>query len=262
VFGRPVKVMIAGDSVGWSLGWDLGEDFTDSVTLGNRALLGCGLMPPESSFSIGDADPEPYHDLCGDADLAEFRGLLDEPDAVLLWIGAWEVYDHVVDGTPYPVGSKRYERLLEQRIQERVDRFKSVGAVTIMPVVPCFAVGAARLGTERQDQERLDWINERVMSVAERNRGWVRLVDPWDLLCTEDGEAILETPDGLPLRQDGSHFDPPAAVWLWNSWLAGQVGAAFDVPSPPGEADSSTTTSTVPARSEAPPAVPAAAGPR
>jgi hypothetical protein len=144
----------------------------------------------------------------------------------------------------HPVGSERYERVLEQRIQERIDRYKAVGAVTIMPVVPCFAVGAARLGTERQDQDRLDWVNERIEAVAERNRGWVRLIDPWDPLCTDDGEAILETPTGLPLREDGSHFDPPAAVWFWNTWLAGQMGAAVDVPPPPtpSPAPSSTTT--------------------
>jgi peptidoglycan/LPS O-acetylase OafA/YrhL len=228
--GRPLKVMIAGDSVGWSLGWTLGPELTDSVALSNRALIGCGVMDPESSFVIGAAPPERYPDLCQQADLAELRGLSESPDAVLLWLGAWEVYDHVVDGEVLEVGSARFARLLEQRIQERIDRYRAVGAVTVMPVVPCFAQGASRLGTERQDAERLAWVNERTLAVAERNRGWVRLIDPWGPLCTDEGEAVAQTPAGVPLREDGSHFDPPAAVWFWNSWLAGQLGAVFDVP--------------------------------
>jgi hypothetical protein len=255
--GRPMKVMIAGDSVGWSLGWGLGPDLTESVSVSNRALIGCGLMDPGTSFVVGDAPPEQYPELCHQAALAELRGLSESPDAVLLWVGAWEVYDHIADDEVLTVGSKRFARVLEQRIQERIDRYRAVGAVTVIPVVPCFAQGAARLGTERQDTERLDWVNERTRKVAERNRGWVRLIDPWRPLCTDEGEAIAQTPQGIPLREDGSHFDPPAAVWFWNSWLAGQMGAVFDVPPVPGEA--TTTTSTVAGQADVAPAVPAAA---
>jgi hypothetical protein len=245
--GRPLQVMIAGDSVGWSLGWQLGPTLTPMVKLEDKALIGCGLMPWTSSFVVGDRPPEQYPDLCGKAELAELQGLSRSPDAVLLWAGAWEVYDHEVDGVSYRVGTKRFARLLEERIQLRVDRYRSKGAVTIMPLVPCFAENAARLGTERQDPDRIDWVNDRIRAVAERNTGWVRLIDPSGQLCDADGQAIPETPEGIPLREDGSHFDPPAAVWFWNSWLAWNMGAAFDVPAPPAPPTTTTTATTVPA---------------
>ena len=84
-------------------------------------------------------------------------------------------------------------------------------------------------------------MNARVRAVAKRNKGWVRLIDPDSKLCDASGTALSTTPDGIPLRQDGSHFDPPAARWFWNSWLTGQLGAAFDV-TPPSPASTTTTT--------------------
>jgi len=239
--GRPMKVMIAGDSVGWSLGWDLHGGVDTSVSLFDRAVIGCGLMPPDSKFKVKGREPEQYGKLCQSADLVEYKGLGEQPDAVLLWIGAWEVYDHEYQGTSYRVGTKRYAEFLEDRIQQRVDKYRGVGAATIMPVVPCFARNAARLGDERQDAERIDWVNERVRNVAKRNVGWVRLIDPSGKLCNPDGSAVAATPDGVPLREDGSHFDPPAAIWFWNSWLVGQMGAAFDV-TPPADPNATTTT--------------------
>jgi peptidoglycan/LPS O-acetylase OafA/YrhL len=241
--GRPLKVMVAGDSVGWSIAWKLEGQYDQAqVAITDRAVIGCGLMPKESKFIVKGREPEQYGEPCNDVDLVEFKGLGEQPDVVVFWLGAWEVYDHEYQGVSYRVGTKRYARFLEERIQERIDKYRGVGAATVMPIVPCFAENAARLGHERQDQERLDWVNARVRAVAKRNKGWVRLIDPAPKLC--DGTTALPTtPDGIPLREDGSHFDPPAARWFWNTWLTGQMGAAFDIPPPAGE---TTTTSAQP----------------
>ncbi len=233
--GRPLQVMVAGDSVGWSLAWELGGQVNPSVAVRNRAVIGCGLMPPDATALIAGQDPQPYRDLCEKADLVEYKGLGDPTDVVLLWVGAWEVYDQEYQGVRYRVGTERYADFLEEQMQERIDRYRGVGAPTIMPVVPCFGPNAAALGHERVDPERVDWVNERVRAVARRNAGWVRLIDPDHKLCDEAGKALAATPEGIPLREDGSHFDPPAAVWFWNSWLVGQVGAAFDIAPPPAE---------------------------
>ena len=230
--GRPLRIMMAGDSVGWSIGWNLQHKVTPTVRIQDRAVIGCGLMPPDAKFIAGDRPPEQYGDLCTKADLVELKGLSNHPDAVLLWVGAWEVYDHVYRGKSYRVGTKRYAKFLEERMQERIDRYTGIGAATVMPVVPCFAPNAARLGHERLEADRVDWVNARVRAVAKRNPGWVRLIDPSTKLCTRAGKSLAKTPEGIPLREDGSHFDPPAAIWFWNTWLAGQMGAAFDVPNP------------------------------
>lgn len=241
--GRPLKVMIAGDSVGWSIGWGLEDDLTPTVAPDDRALIGCGVLPQSARFIVGSRDPETYPELCQEAEVAEFRGLGAAPDVVLLWIGAWEVYDQELQGRRYDVGTQAFADLLEGRLQERIDRYRTAGAATVMALLPCFAPNAARLGNERHEQRRLDWVNARMRAVAQRNRGWVRLIDPDPVLCTPDGDSIAKTPTGLPLREDGSHFDPPAATWFWNAWLAGQLGAAF--PTPPPATTTTTTTAAV-----------------
>jgi peptidoglycan/LPS O-acetylase OafA/YrhL len=241
--GRPLKVMVAGDSVGWSLAWKLDGGVDPSVAIADRAVIGCGLMPPDAKFIVKGLEPEQYGEPCQKADLVELKGLGEGPDVVLLWVGAWEVYDHEYQGKSYRVGTKRYGDFLEERMQERIDKYRGIGAATVLPVVPCFGENAARLGHERQDAKRVDWVNERVRAVAQRNAGWVRLVDPEPKLC-ENGEALATTPDGIPLREDGSHFDPPAAVWLWNTWLVGQMGAAFDVVPPAPETPTTTAVPT------------------
>ena len=116
---------------------------------------------------------------------------------------------------------------MEQRLQERVDQYRAAGVATVMPTVPCFGTVAPRLGEERYSAERRAWVNERLLAVAARNRTWVRVIDPTPTLCDEQGQARAETPDGVPIRADGAHFDTDSAAWFWNTWLAGQLGAAF-----------------------------------
>ena len=236
--GRPLHIMVAGDSVGWSIAWGLKDQVTPSVKVQDRAVIGCGLMPPDSKYVVDGHPPKQYGPLCQQADLVELKGLSNHPDAVLLWVGAWEVYDHQYQGLDYRVGTRRYATFLEQRLQMRVDRYRGIGAGTLLPVVPCFAPNAAALGDDRLKADRVDWINARVRAVADRNPGWVRLIDPESKLCDPSGHALAKTPTGISLREDGSHFDPPAAIWFWNTWLAGQFGAAFDIPKP-------TTTTTI-----------------
>jgi len=228
VRGRPLQVMIAGDSVGWSLGWRPSSDLTRAIQIEDRAIIGCGLMPPDSAFIIGEAAPETYGTLCQDQAEAERIGLESGPDVVLLWVGAWEVYDHEVAGVTLRVGSKAYSSILDARIQARIDQYREAGVPTVISKLPCFGENAARLGTERYDRSRIDWVNTRLEEVAARNRGWVHLIDPDGTLCSADGKALGAIPGGHPLRADGAHFDQESAAWFWNDWLAGQLAASFD----------------------------------
>ncbi len=225
--GRPLRVMIAGDSVGWSLGWDPSPQLTSSVQIEGRAIIGCGVMPPASFWVVGGKGAEPYSPYCKEQAEAERIGLESGPDVVLLWLGAWEVYDHVVFGREVRVFSEEFAEIVEQRLQERIDQYRAVGVPTVMPMVPCFGRQAARLGRERYEPERREWVNERLMAVAARNRTWARVIDPTARLCDAEGRSLENTPDGIPIRGDGAHFDTDSAAWFWNTWLAGQLGAAF-----------------------------------
>lgn len=230
VFGRPLRIMIAGDSVGWSLGWDQSDDLTGSVLVDDRAMIGCGVMPPHALYVVGGHGSEPYNAFCVEQADGEGFGLDSGPDVALLWLGAWEVYDHDLDGRRLEVFTDEYAAVVERRIQERIDRYRAAGVPTVMPTVPCFGSSPPWLGRERQDERRREWADERLLAVAARNRTWVRLIDPTRVLCHEDGSAIETTPEGVVIRADGAHFDSRSAAWFWNTWLAGQVGAAYGAP--------------------------------
>ncbi len=231
--GRPLRVMVAGDSVAWSLGWEVEPLLDPGLRVDLRALIGCGVMPPEGRWVSGGTGPQGYAAVCPEAPEVESLGLEGRPDVVLLWLGAWEVYDQVVAGERLEVGGARYAEVLEARIQERIDRYRAVGAPTVMPVVPCFGEDAAgSQDDERREGDRVRWVNARIRAVAARNPGWVRLIDPSGKLCDGRGQALGATPDGIVLREDGSHFDADAAAWLWNGWLGGQLAEAF-APAPP-----------------------------
>ena len=225
--GRSLRVMIAGDSVGWSLGWVPSDDLTRSVKIEDRAIIGCGVMPPASFWVVEGRGSEKYSAYCLEQENAERLGLDNGPDVVLLWLGAWEVYDHVVFGQKISVFTDEYAKILEQRLQERIDQYRAEGIPTVMPTVPCFGKQASRLGQERYDEKRRQWVNERLLAVAARNRTWVRVIDPTAKLCDAEGNSIDKTPEGVPIREDGAHFDTDSAAWFWNTWLAGQLGAAF-----------------------------------
>ena len=57
-------MMIAGDSVGWSLGWEPSDDLTRSVKIEDRAIIGCGVMPPASFWVVEGRGSEKYSAYC------------------------------------------------------------------------------------------------------------------------------------------------------------------------------------------------------
>ncbi|MCU1496056.1 MAG: hypothetical protein JWM47_9 [Acidimicrobiales bacterium] len=220
----PVRVMLAGDSVGWSLGWNVAPELQRVALVSNRALLGCGIMAPDATYVVA-GEVRRYNPACHAAEESERVGLAESPDVVVLWIGAWDVYDQRLDGRDLDVGSTAYARELEGRIQRRVDEYRRHGVPTVLPLVPCFGKGAPTYGSERQEPDRLEWLDDRLRAVAARNRTWVRLIDPGAVLC-RDGVPV-PGPDDSTLRHDGMHFADEQALWFWTNWLAPQLHAAL-----------------------------------
>jgi len=231
IHDRALKVLLVGDSVGWSLGFRV-ENIPSGIDLSDRALIGCGLHPQYARFIVGNREPEEYPESCLKQDEVEQYGLDWGPDVVLLWFGAWEIFDHEINGQRLNVGTPEMKEALETRIQDRVNRYRSLGLPTLIAALGCFGPNATRLGNERHDRDRIDWVNARIRAVAKRNRGWVRIIDPTKQICEDDLTAREKTPDGEQMRPDGAHFVATTASWFWNEWLAGQIAAALSVPPP------------------------------
>ena len=229
VHGRPLRVVLLGDSVAWTLGWSMEGGLDPGIELSTRAIIGCGMMPIDAAWGAAGSDMQDYGSLCAEQAEAERKGYADEPDLILLWMGAWEVFDHVWQGEELKVGSQRYAEVLEGRIQERIDRAREIGVPVVVAVVPCMGeVPAGTFDGVRREEDRVRWVNDRIRKVALRNPGWVRMVDPTSQLCDSSGQPIETTAHGVEIRPDGVHFEVDSAMWLWNTWLTRALASAFD----------------------------------
>ena len=77
---RPLRIMVAGDSVGWSLAWAASRsDLLTSVQISNRALIGCGILPARAVRLYAAGDPAPYDAACADSTDAQFLGPAEHP---------------------------------------------------------------------------------------------------------------------------------------------------------------------------------------
>ncbi|MBX3313089.1 MAG: acyltransferase family protein [Actinobacteria bacterium] len=234
VFGRPLRTILVGDSVGWSIAWGLHDALLPEIDVQDRALIGCGSVTYGGTWGFAGGDQYRYYDTCVDQEQAEQVGFDQGPDVALMWIGAWEVFDQQLDGRSYAIDTPEYASMLRSDIQRRVDRARERGIAFLLPVVPCFGISDNPVHNERRrDTDAVAWVNEQIRAVAEHNPGWVRLIDPGDVLCDADGEAYTSI-DGVTVRQDGSHFDRVGATWFWNAWLGRAVASAFPGPTASG----------------------------
>ncbi|HEY4375630.1 MAG TPA: acyltransferase, partial [Acidimicrobiales bacterium] len=121
--GRPVRIMVTGDSVGWSLGWGIKDGTIANAEIDDRGLIGCGVMPQALSKWITAAEPDPqgYYVDCPEQPQAEAIGLQGRPDAVVLSAGTWEIYDQEYLGKRWRVGTKAYGDLLTELLQDRIN---------------------------------------------------------------------------------------------------------------------------------------------
>lgn len=223
IFGRPLRILMIGDSAPMTLGPV--DPFGDElgIEVQNRSFMGCGLVPHGWAFEMPEREDRFYPDRCVHQPKAQETGLEAGPDVVMLWVGAWDVFDQRrPDGTLFRNGSDAYGFLVRTWLQERIDRNRSVGVATVLVEVPCFGTRDGELRT----LEAVDWFNDQVRMVANSNPGWVRTIQPEKALC-RDGKPDVENADGDPVRPDGLHFDEAGREWLWRTWLADAIASSF-----------------------------------
>ncbi|MGH9244423.1 MAG: acyltransferase family protein [Acidimicrobiales bacterium] len=215
-----VRVMLVGDSVAFSLGYQP-ESFPTGIAVEPRAQLGCGVArgrPVISGRAVATRDE------C-DEWPTYWRDGIDtfEPDVAVLQVGAWEVLDHDVGGRRLEVGTTAYRDYLAKELDLALSILTRDDTPVAVLTVPCFderdpELGAAK--SERNDPERVAWVNDVLRDVAGSAPGDVELIELGPYLCPK-GQPRPE-PDGLRYRRDGVHFTPEGARAVWE-WLAPQL---------------------------------------
>ena len=214
-----LDVLLVGDSIAFSLGY-YGDSAATAgglrVTTG--AVIGCGVARGVLTTEEGGRAPltgrcDTWPDLWADK-VAEAR-----PDVSVILIGAWEIFDHEVDGKLLEVGTDEYEEYLRSELQTGVDILSAGGSPVVLLTAPCFARSGKEGSNwkERGEAERVDWVNEVILRFAEDHPDQVTVADLHEKVCPSG--TYQEKVDGIDLHNDGAHYNATSAPVFWN-WLA------------------------------------------
>ncbi len=214
---RPVRVMVVGDSVAWTLSYATPE-VPATLEMSSAALIGCGLV---DGYALPGGKVDTSSEECdGWSDYWQVQAAATAPDVVLVQFGAWEVYDHLVDGRTVRSGTAEMRDLVRAGLDRGVGALLAVDPAVRLVFVgsPCMRERDARLGgasSERNDPERVAWVNEVISDYAADVGPRAVYLDLGELLCP-DGR-FLEAIDGVEVRPDGSHYGDGTsdAVWRW-----------------------------------------------
>jgi peptidoglycan/LPS O-acetylase OafA/YrhL len=218
--GKPV--LIAGDSQAYSLG-----TFADGAlmkrlgfALVTRGSLGCGLVGGDV-FYAGSFHSPPQG--CNDWQPKVGEAVKNtNPDVAVLLLGAWELFDHRVNGTVMRFRTPAFQAQLERALEDARVTLTSRGARLLLLTTPCFNAtsGTHDIVATLDDSRRVDWINSIVTRFARAHPNDTTLADLHQLLCP-NGTAV-RTQDGKQLRYDGVHFTTDGANMVMR-WLAPTV---------------------------------------
>ena len=218
-----MSVLLAGDSPGRFLGWYFPPGEHPDIALSTATMIGCGLV--DQTIVVGDV-VTPGQPQCDEwPSVFEQAARNARPDVVVLSTGAWEVFDHKVDGQVLRSGTPAYAHELVRQYDRAIQALAGTGTPVALLNVPCFKqatwrVSGVDLAPDHNDVHRQHWLNGVLQTVADKHPGQVFLLDLRGLLCPRD--TFTERIKGVDVRPDGVHVGGPGGDVIW-SWLTPQL---------------------------------------
>jgi peptidoglycan/LPS O-acetylase OafA/YrhL len=217
----PFRLMVTGDSIAFRLMPAFTElEGSYGYTAMDRTTVGCGLEAGSSAHRLPDGSSPVSVPNCT-AHWAE-EVALDHPDVVFVSLAGQVVGDWLVNGQWVHPCEPGYDIWFEHQVAARLQALTAAGArVEIGLPAPTLDVDfQLRTGCLRADEIRA--------SLSLRN---VYVADFKTLVCPAN--QCLQTVDGITLREDGMHYEGPAAE-LVVRWLSPrlQTLAAAGTPRP------------------------------
>jgi peptidoglycan/LPS O-acetylase OafA/YrhL len=213
------SLLVVGDSVGDSLVASFPGNTYPNWQVQGSTILGCGLGGHQLSFEGVQGMKNPKCDSA----FTSWRSAVNaaQPEAVMLSLGAWEVFDHIVHGQVESVMSQEYANYLTARLQTSYDILTSTGAHLFIPNVPCFAEPEAgelreNFAAIRNDPERAAAVNKVITDFAASHSD-TTVIDLSSWLCP--GGNYEATRDGIQMRYDGVHFTVAGGAKVWGAVL-------------------------------------------
>ena len=200
----PLRILAAGDSVGFTFAyyWPLAD--TPGVTIDGVASLGCRLQDGKVLEDGHVANPTngcPDWRTAWPAKLAAFR-----PDVVVLFATEWEVFDSRVGGDDVPFGSPESDAAVARYLDDLRAMTQAAGSRLVLVASPPITAPDQPKGNPRHRGEewRVEHLNEQYRAYAAAHPDQVSVLALDQLLCT--GTPCSYEVAGTPVFYDGLHF--------------------------------------------------------
>jgi len=243
--GKPVKVLLVGDSIAGSLAVGLSTyEANDNVQVVNEGIPGCSLsmdqqikvlfytLPPGSPCNPNNSD-----DLFN-----QWQKWVDEynPD-VVLYVARGETFDQEEGGHWQNLGEPAFDHYVENRYRQAVSVLGSRGATVVLMTSPYYSSGTSPAGSiwPEDTPSRVQIDNEIMRSVASSevtaggNKVYVFNLN----LVVSPGNQYTASIGGVNLRcTDGVHFSRPGGIFVGLQLLPdlASLGQAHKAASPGG----------------------------
>jgi hypothetical protein len=223
--GRPVRVLMLGDSTALTLGIGLlgYKDINRAydITTLDQGILGCGIADGESVQVLGVVDQ--VNATCQPQTPASHQWTADDqgwvdsfhPNVVAFLAGRWEVADRTYNGQWTNILNPAFAAYLKTQLEQVVNIATSRGAHIVLFTAPCFDSGEAPNGTPWPEDQpaRVAAYNRLVRQVAAANPTRASVFDLYSAMCP--GGQYTSELGGVTVRAaDGVHFTIAGGQYL------------------------------------------------
>ena len=219
---RP-SLVIVGDSVAITLDNGVRTVIDPKVSVVGGSELGCALLRSPKAMTFDgrwseDGTQCPDHDDYW-SKLVEAQN----PDVVILLVGAWDLYTRDWGSGPVAPGDPEFDQNYSNAIDATLKVLSAKGAEVIVLTTPCFAPGPGERAGPQHDIKRVERIAQLQQEAVDKlNRSepeaQASIVDLQSITCDN---GFTQTRDGVEWRPDGVHFSVDgskvAARWLLDS---------------------------------------------
>jgi peptidoglycan/LPS O-acetylase OafA/YrhL/lysophospholipase L1-like esterase len=225
----PLVVYVAGDSVAWSVGVGMQDRAEElGVFVDNRGLFGCGLFTGDGPVDVGGRRAEEIEapvetDECRTKAATRWPEQLAalQPDVALLMVGAWDAFDHQLDGESVSACDPAFRARELAHATEAIEVLGSTGAHVVVVDPPYLRYDDGEFGPSREEADaRIDCLRS-VFEEAVAAAPGVTLIDFMPYVCPTPDTCVTEV-DGEVLRPDGIHYDAPGGPIIAR-WLVPQL---------------------------------------
>jgi len=233
-------VMFAGDSMAHTLALDVNLkqlDRSAGVQIELATVLGCGIGDADS---IVGGQPVKRNPECKTWETLwpqQIEKVNPPMSIVIAW--GWDLYDRrIPDGNgdykEVAVGSPEWKQWYEATIQSGIDKLTAKGGKVALTTLPCIDLESdvpEHPNAEAAQPHRVKAMNDAIKEVAAKNADTTFVMDLNKLMCP-DGQHYLAKINGQQMSNDGLHFTPDGAEYVWQ-WMVPQIEQNIGIPLTP-----------------------------